>query len=63
MTDYQVAKSTLKEMAAFAKGVYYNDKPAIRQHINDGADSLCKGLNLSDYQRDLLANYACTLHP
>lgn len=62
-TDYQVAKDTLKDMADYAKEIYYNDKPAIRESINDGMDAICRDLNLSDHKRDLLANYACKLHP
>lgn len=62
-TDYQTAKIQLKQEAQTAKKVYPADKPAIRQIINDYADYLCKSLQLSEYQRNLLANYACTLHP
>jgi len=62
-STYQDAKSRLKDAARQAKNYYINDKPAIRQTINDTADMLCKDLQLSEYQRNLLANYACTLHP
>lgn len=62
-TNYQQAKNELKEAARQAKNYYTSDKPAIRQIINDTADSICKSMNLSEYQRDLLSNYACTLHP
>ena len=62
-TIYQQAKRELKDVALDAKRQFKSDKPAVRQIINDYVDSLCKSLNLSDYQRDLLANYACTLHP
>ena len=63
MTQYQIAKATLKSVSLDAKAEFRNDKPAIRQIINDTADSICKDLQLSDYHRDLLANYACKLHP
>lgn len=59
---YKTAKVLLKEEAKNAKNNYPNDKPAIRQIINDTADWLSKDLKLSDYQRDLLANYSCNLH-
>lgn len=62
-TIYQQAKQSLKETAKQAKIDYPTDKPAVRQIINDTADSLCKDLRLSEYQRNLLANYSCKLHP
>lgn len=63
MTTYKNAKQQLKSISQDAKKEYKNDKPAIRQIINDYADHLCKDLNLSEYQRELLSNYACKLHP
>ena len=63
MTHYQNAKSSLKDVSQDAKAQYRNDKPAIRQTINDYVDYLCKDLNLSEYKRNLLSNYACKLHP
>jgi hypothetical protein len=63
ITKYQQAKTDLKETAKQAKKEYKNDKPAIRQAINNTADMLCKDLRLSEYQRNLLANYSCNLHP
>lgn len=62
-TDYQTAKSNLKETAKQAKIEFKNDKPAIRQIINDEMDSICKDMKLTEYRGNLLANYACTLHP
>ncbi|OPZ01055.1 MAG: hypothetical protein BWZ11_01884 [Bacteroidetes bacterium ADurb.BinA395] len=62
-TEYQEAKSTLKNAADYAKSKYQTDKPAIRMEINDTADWLCKELRLSEYHRGLLSNYACKLHP
>ena len=59
----QTAKAILKDVATDVKKNYKNDKPLIRMTINDTADSLCRDYNLSEYQRDLLANYACKLHP
>lgn len=63
MTLYQNAKNDLKAVSQDAKAQHRNDKPAIRQTINDYVDYLCKDLNLSEYQRNLLSNYACKLHP
>lgn len=63
MTTYQNAKSKLRSYAEYIKVQYRGDKPAIRQSINDCADSLCKDFNLTEYQCNLLANYACKLHP
>jgi len=62
-TIYQQAKAALKETASEAKKANKNDFPLIRMIINDEADALCKNHHLSEYQRDLLANYACKLHP
>ena len=63
MTLYQNAKSNLKAVSQDAKAQHRNDNPAIRQTIHDYVDYLCKDLNLSEYQRNLLSNYACKLHP
>jgi len=60
---YQIAKQSLKEIAKEAKQNYTNDLPAIRMIINDEVDNLCKNYKLTDYQRGLLCNYACKLHP
>jgi hypothetical protein len=62
-TVYQQAKSMLRSHAEYVKVQFRNDKPAIRQSINDYTDSICKDYNLTEYQRNLLANYACKLHP
>lgn len=62
-TEYQCAKVALKWAADRAKDIYGSDKPAIRMVINDACDSICKDGQLSDHKRDLLANYACKLHP
>ena len=63
MTNYQIAKNTLKTISYDAKQVHKDDKPMIRAIINDSADSISRDLNLSEYERDLLSNYACKLHP
>jgi len=60
---YQTAKESLKETAKEVKQNFKTDKPLIRMTINDTVDSLCKDLNLSEHQRNLLSNYACKLHP
>lgn len=63
MTIYQNAKNMLRSHAEYVKVQYRGDKPAIRQSINDYTDSICKDFNLTEYQRNLLSNYACKLHP
>ena len=63
MTTYKNAKQLLKMYSLNAKVEYKNDKPAVRMIINDSVDSISKDFNLSNYQRDLLSNYACKLHP
>ena len=63
ITNYQRAKSSLKETANMAKSQFSNDKPMIRMIINDSVHYLSSELNLTEYNRDLLANYACDLHP
>jgi len=60
---YQSAKIELKQTAKEAKQQFKNDLPAIRQTINDEADNLCKTFHFSEHQRNLLSNFACTLHP
>jgi hypothetical protein len=63
MTKYQSAKDLLKSIAYDAKSNHRGDKPAIRQVINDSADSICRSGELTEYEQNLLHNYACTLHP
>jgi len=63
ISKYQEAKRMLKMLSIEVKQNYPNDKPYIRMIINDEVDFLSKDLNLSDYQRNLLSNYACKLHP
>lgn len=63
MTQLQIAKNTLKSIALDAKSQFRTDKPAIRQIINDSADSIYRDMNLSERDRNSLANYACKLHP
>lgn len=63
MTQYQIAKTMLRSHSEYVSVQYRGDKPAIRQSINDYADSISKDYDLSDYQTNLLSNYACTLHP
>tara|TARA_B100001146_G_C16161175_1_gene425728 strand:+ start:484 stop:684 length:201 start_codon:yes stop_codon:yes gene_type:complete len=61
-TLYQFAKEQLKEIAIYAKKKHPNDKPAVRQIINDSTHSICIENDLSEYKSGLLHNYACTLH-
>lgn len=63
MTKYIIAKNTLKCVALDAKKEYRTDKPMVRMIINDTTDSIIRDLNLSEYQSNLLSNYACKLHP
>ena len=63
MTQYQTAKSMLRSHAEYVSVQFRGDKHAIRQSINDYTDSICRDFNLSEYHRNLLANYACKLHP
>ncbi len=62
MTKYQIAKNVLRGIAYDAKSLHRTDKPMIRQIINDSADQIGRN-NLTDYEKNLLANYACKLHP
>lgn len=63
MTQYQTAKSMLRSHAEYVSVQFRGDKPAIRQSINDYTDGICKDFNLTEYQRNLLHNYAGKLHP
>ena len=63
LSIYQQAKKALK-LASIKDKIYFkNDKPAIRQSINDFCDHLCKDLRLTKHESNLLSNYACKLHP
>lgn len=61
-STYQQAKERLKETAKEIKKQFSTDKPLINMTVNDTVDYLSKDLNLTEYQRNLLSNYACTLH-
>lgn len=73
MGNYQIAKQHLKNAADLIKQTNPNDKPAIRQYINDVADSIvkdtinCPSWNISESKREQYINwlslYACKLHP
>lgn len=63
ITQYQIAKNMLKMVSLDAKSEYRNDKPMVRMIINNTVDSICISLQFSEYQRNLLSNYACKLHP
>lgn len=63
MTNYQVCKSKLRSYAEYVSVQYRTDKPAIRQCINDYTDFIGRDFELSEHQKNLLANYACKLHP
>lgn len=64
-TNYQIAKSNLKAQAKQlkAQGFYKTDKPMVRQCLNDYADSLSRDYDFSDYQKNNLSSFVCTLHP
>ena len=63
MTNYQTTKKMLQSHAEDVKFQFIGDKAAIRQSINDYTDTIGKDYDLNDYQKNLLANYACKLHP
>ena len=63
MTDYQEAKEKTRCHAEWVKVHHRTDKPLIRQSINDYADSISREYDLSEYQKNLLSNYVCKLHP
>jgi hypothetical protein len=62
-TSYKFAKDHLKEISIYAKKHFVNDKPAIRQTINDSTHNICNEYDLSNKKQNMLHNYACTLHP
>ena len=62
-TQYQQAKQELKNISQWAKSKFIEDKPAIRQTINDNTHDLCKKYDLSEKKQNMLHDYACTLHP
>ena len=63
MSNYTNAKNELKEVSKHVKKHYPNDKPMIRQTINDKAYFLGGEHGLSPNQIELLSDYACELHP
>lgn len=63
ISKYQIAKKELKETAEKAKKEFKNDKPLIRQIINEYTYILCVEHALTNYEENLLHNYACKLHP
>ena len=63
MTNYQNAKVNLKAIAKDLKLNFPTDIPLQNQGINDYCDYLCKNAGLTDYQKKLLENYACSLQP
>lgn len=63
ISNYQQAKNFLKELAKDIKTSHPTDKPLIRMVINDGIDVYVSYFRLTDYQRNLLSNFACKLHP
>ena len=64
-TNYQQAKDQLKQASKVFKKDFGTDKPAIRMCINDTCDYICRyySYRLTDYQKNLLHNYVCKLHP
>lgn len=63
MTKYKQAKEELKQYSDYLHKEYADDKPAIRQGINDYADAISRHVNLSDSERNRLSDYCCKLHP
>ena len=62
-TQYQYAKQDLKTISQWAKSKFPEDKPAVRQIINDNTHALSSDYDLSEKKQSMLHNYACTLHP
>lgn len=60
--DLDLCKEMLKQEAIRAASIFKNDRPALRQAINDYAYYLSCDYNLSDYDYDHLSDYACKLH-
>ena len=50
LSNYQEVKTMLRSHAEYVKVQFRNDKPAIRQSINDYADSIGRDYNLSEYR-------------
>jgi len=63
MTNYKIAKDKTRSHAEYVKVQFRGDLPEIRQNINDYADSIGRDYDLNDYQKNLLSNYVCKLHP
>ena len=63
MTNYQYAKLDLKEIAMQVKKDKPTDKPYQRMIINDSVNWVSDNHSLTDYQNELLHNYACKLQP
>jgi hypothetical protein len=63
ISNYQKARRNLKDVSDMAKSQFSTDKPMIRQIINDSVHYQAKEYNLSEYETNLLSNYACKLHP
>lgn len=61
LTDYQVAKSLLKDYAQELK-IQGLTKTTFRCYLNDYSDSLERDL-VRDFDKLRLQNYACKLHP
>ena len=62
LSNYQQAKTMLRAHAEYVK-VFLGDKPAVRESINNYTDCICSDFDLTEHKRNLLSNYACTLHP
>ena len=63
MSNYKKAKNSLKNTSEMAKSQFPKDKPMIRQIINDSVYFLGGDYKLNTYQKSLLSDYACKLHP
>lgn len=72
MGNYQTSKKQLKNAAVLIKSTT-NDKPLIREYINNVADSIikdtinCPSWDITEAKREQYRNwlslYACKLHP
>ncbi len=63
MTNYKKAKLIILSISIATKEGFKDDKPMIRQILNDSSYEISKDLKLSEYQSNLLSNYCCKLHP
>lgn len=62
-TNYQQAREYLKKISIYAKIKHGTDKPMVCQIINDECYFIERENNLTNYQKQLIQNYASKLQP